>query len=89
MTKIRANFRAIFAKKLGLFSQNFRAKIRTFKAVFKQNSAHRHNVSNLKAFTSSLKCTDKVTEDFCIDVIEYWHTNGEIKMMNIGTQMVK
>ena len=44
---------AILAKNLGLFSLNFRAQIRTFNAVFKQNSVYCHDVSNLKTFISS------------------------------------
>ena len=54
--------------KLGLFSQNFRAKIRIFNAVFKQNSEHHHDVSNRKAFTSAyIIHTDKVTGDLRAD----------------------
>ena len=53
---------AIFAKNLGLFSQNIWAKIRIFNAVFKQNSAHHHGFSNRKAFHKLLLCTDEVRE---------------------------
>ena len=58
-----------FAKKIVLFSQNIRAKIRIFNAVFKQNSAYHHDFSNLKAFHKLLICTDEVMGEICTDVI--------------------
>ena len=45
------------------------ANIRIFNAVFKQNSAHHHDFSNLKTFHKLLICADEVTGEIGTDII--------------------